>query len=152
MATFNGRNGRVTVNADTTEAIVLELSSWSLDITSEEIDTTAFGSGWGKSDVGMKSWSGSATGNYDPTDTTGQKILLDAFDAGSLLNDVRFYVSFSEEAGETVLFFEPDIVSDTNAGLRVTGVSTSLDKSGVATINFSFSGSGPLSRGSETIS
>ena len=152
MATYNGRNGRVTVNGDTTEKIVLELGSWSLDITADEVDTTSFGNGWKKSDVGMKGWSGSASGSYDPLDTTGQKVLLDAFDSGALLNDVRFYIAYSTTVTDTNLFFVPDITTDTTAGLRVTGTSVSLDKSGVATVSFSFSGSGPLLRDSEVVS
>ena len=52
MATYNGREARVTVNASSTEAIVTEIGSWSIDMSAEEVDTTAFGDGWGKSDRG----------------------------------------------------------------------------------------------------
>lgn len=144
MATYNGREARVTVNATTTEAIVTEIGNWSVNREAEEIDTTAFGDGWSKSDVGMKKWSGSLSGFYDPADATGQQVLENAFLAGSLVSDIRFYLEYSETSGDTIKYIAPDTASDSNAGLRITSMNTEIDKNGVASLEVNFSGSGPL--------
>lgn len=152
MATYNGRDARVTVNASATEAIVAEIGNWKIDTSADEIDTTAFGDGWAKSDVGMLKWSGSMSGYFDSTDTTGQGIVETAFLAGTLISDIRFYVEYSETTSDTVIYYHPDTVTDANAGLRVTSFNVGQDKNGVATIDFSFSGSGPILRTSEVLS
>ena len=144
MSTYNGRDARVTVNADTTEKIVTEIGSWNIDTSADEIDTTAFGDGWGKSDVGMKKWSGSLSGFSDPADTTGQDVLYQAFLSGSLIGDIRFYLEYSETSGADIKYIEPDTVSDANAGLRVTSWNVTQDKANVASLSMNFSGSGPL--------
>lgn len=144
MATYNGRNARVTVNASETEVIITELGSWSVSRTASEIETDSFGDGWGKSDVGMKRWSGSLSGYYDPEDTQGQKVLEDAYASGALLKDIRFYIKYSEEPGEKIKYLAPDTAADPNAGLRITSLDVSTDKAGVAQLQCNFSGSGPV--------
>ncbi len=151
MATLNGRNARVTVNASTTEALVAEMADWQIDTSADEIDTAAFGDGWGKSDVGMLKWSGSANGFYDPGDTAGQEVLQDAFLAGTLLQDIRFYARYATGSGEQIVYIEPDTSADPNAGVRITSVKIGASKSGVASLAFTFSGSGPYRRVEETI-
>ncbi|MGX7950484.1 phage tail tube protein [Oleidesulfovibrio alaskensis] len=152
MATVSGRKARVTVGASGgTEQIVGEISNWDMNLSADEVDTTAFGDGWGKSDVGMKKWSGSCAGSADPTDATGQGVVEAAFDTGALIPDIRFYVEYSETAGEKLVYYAPDTASDASAGARITSVNVKQDKAGVATISFNFSGCGPLKRFSETV-
>lgn len=151
MATYNGRESRVSVSADTTEAIVTELGNWKINTSADEIDTTAFGDGWGKSDVGMKKWNGSLTGFCDPEDTDGQEVLEDAFQNGTLVPDIRFYIQYTTTSGEKNIYYTPDTVTDSNAGARVTSYDVEQDKAGVATLNMNFSGSGPLKRVIETV-
>lgn len=151
MATYNGREAMVTVNASTTEAVVTEMSNWDISINVEEIDTTAFGDGWGKSDVGMMKWSGSFSGYFDPADSTGQAVIEAARDSGDLLDDIRFYVQYSTTSGDEVIYFHPDTVTDSNAGARITTMDVKTDKSGVATLNVSFTGSGPITHTTETL-
>jgi len=151
MPTYNGREAMVTVNASTAEAIVTEMSNWDLSINVEEIDTTAFGDGWGKSDVGMKKWSGSFSGFFDPKDATGQAIIKAARDSGDLLPDIRFYVQYSETSGDEIIYFTPDVAADANAGARITSMAIKQDKSGVASLSVSFTGSGPIAEKVETL-
>lgn len=151
MATYNGREARVTVNASTTEALVTELSSWNITMSADEIDTTAFGDGWAKSDVGMKKWSGTISGYCDPEDTTGQDVLETAYKNGTLLGDIRFYLQYSEITSDTIIYYAPDTATDANAGLRVTSFEVSQDKSGVGMLNVSFSGSGPILQTTATV-
>ncbi len=147
MPTLNGREARVTVNADTTEALVLEIGNWNIDMSADEIDTTAFGDGWGKSDVGMLKWSGSMSGFFDPTDSTGQDVLEAAFLAGTLLTDIRFYSQWSDQTGESLVYHTPG----TGGGLRVTAMKVSQDKAGVANLELSFTGSGPVQKVTGTV-
>ncbi len=144
MATYSGRKARITVNASTTEALITEMGNWSVNRSAEEVDASAFGDGWGKSDVGMKKWSGSISGHYDPADADGQKVLEDAYDSGELISDIRFYIQYSETSGDTIRYLAPDTASDPKAGLRVTGFDSNVDKSGVAQLSVTFSGSGPV--------
>lgn len=153
MATYSGRNARVSVNSGSPEAehIIAELSNWDIDLSTDEVDTTSFGSGWAKSDVGMKKWSGTLTGFCDPTDTTGQKVLEDSFLNGTLIDSIRFYVKHSTTSGESIVYYAPDTATDATAGARVTSLKVSQDKSGVASLSVSFSGSGPLKRFTSTV-
>ena len=150
MSTYNGRDARITVNSQTTEAIITEIGNWSINRSADEIDTTAFGDGWGKSDVGMLKYSGSFSGFFDPTDTTGQGVLKTAYEAGTLINDIRFYYEYSDTVSDTVRFLRPS--SGTNYGIRITSMDVSIDKAGVATLNVSFSGSGPIEEATEVVS
>jgi len=134
MTTYNGRNALITVDSDT----VAEMASWSLDLSNDEIDTTAFGSTWKKSDVGMRGWSLSISGHYDPSNTLGQGIIEAAWAAGSLLSSVRAYVNASH-------YWTPDWTTDvTNAGGRVTSYALNQAHDAVAGISFTLSGSGPI--------
>jgi len=134
MTTYNGRNALITVDSDT----VAEMASWSLDLSNDEIDTTAFGSTWKKSDVGMRGWSLSISGHYDPSNTLGQGIIEAAWAAGSLLSSVRAYVNASS-------YWTPDWTTDvTNAGGRVTSYALNQAHDAVAGISFTLSGSGPI--------
>lgn len=142
MSTYNGRDARISVSNATTEAIVAEMGNWSITRNAAEIDTTAFGDGWSKSDVGMLSYSGSFAGFYDPTDTTGYGILKTAYEAGSLINDIRFYYEYTTTSGETIRYLAP--ASGSTNGIRVTDMSVNIDKNGVAQLNVSFSGSGQI--------
>jgi len=134
MATFNGRNARITVGAD---ILVSEMSDWSINRKAAEIDTTAFGDGWSKSDVGMLSFSGSFKGSFDPTDAAGQGVLKTAFEAGSLISDIKFYLDYKSA---TKRYLTPAV----GAGIRITSMDVSIDKNGVGQLSVSFSGSGAI--------
>ncbi|GAG19379.1 unnamed protein product, partial [marine sediment metagenome] len=92
---------------------------------------------WKKSDVGMRGWSLSVEGFYDPTDTTGQDEVKDAWAAGSLINDIKLYV-------DAASYWIPDVTTDSNAGGRVTSYAVNTAHDAVAGISFTLSGSGPI--------
>ena len=133
MSTYNGRDGKVVIGTYT----VAEMASWSLDLSNDEIDTTAFGSTWKKSDVGMRGWSLSVEGHYDPSDSTGQADIETAWADGSLVTTVKLYV-------DNTSYWVPDITTDANAGGRITSYSISQAHDTVAGISFTLSGSGPI--------
>ena len=133
MSTYNGREATVKYGTYT----VAEMASWSLDLSNEEIDTTSFGSTWGKSDVGMRKWSLSVSGHYDPSDSTGQNSIEAAWAAGSLINNIKVYVDNSS-------YWIPDVTTDSNAGGRVTTYTINQAHNTVASISLTLSGSGPI--------
>jgi predicted secreted protein len=75
-----GKGGKLGLGA----AVVLNISSWSLELGTDTLDVTAFGDDWKKFIAGLKEWSASAEGFFSVhTDATGQKALQDAFLAGT---------------------------------------------------------------------
>lgn len=149
MATFNGRNARITVGSAETEKIIAEMSDWLINRQAAEIDTTAFGDGWSKSDVGMLSYSGSFKGSFDPTDNEGQGVLKTAFESGDLINDIRFYIEYTDSVGGTLHYLAPR-TGDEN-GIRITGMDVAIDKGGVGSLSVSFTGSGAIEEKTSTV-
>jgi len=133
MSTYNGRNASVKKGTYT----VAEIASWSLDLSNDEIDTTSMGSTWKKSDVGMRGWSLSVEGHYDPSDGDGQGAIETAWANGSLINDIKLYV-------DNTSYWVPDVTTDSDAGGRVTAYAVSQAHDTVAGISFTLSGSGPI--------
>ena len=77
-----GKGGAVKLGANK----VAEISNWSLDLGADDIDITSFDSnGWKEYLAGLKEWSGSIEGNLKTDDTNGQKAILQAWLAGTLL-------------------------------------------------------------------
>ena len=71
-----GKGGKLGLGA----AVVVDISSWSLELGTDTLDVTAFGDDWKKFIAGLKEWSASAEGFFSVhTDATGQKALQDAF-------------------------------------------------------------------------
>jgi predicted secreted protein len=99
-----GKSGAVKLGANK----VAEISNWSLDLGADDIDITSFDSnGWKEYLAGLREWSGSIEGNFDSTDTTGQKAILNAWLNGTKLSftfEVASGVSFQGEA-----FVKPSI-------------------------------------------
>jgi hypothetical protein len=116
---------------------VAEFASWDLDLSNDEIDTTAFGSTWKKSDVGMRGWSLSVAGHYDPSNTNGQRALEAAWASGNLVNDIKLYV-------DNTSYWIPDVTTDSDAGGRVTTFTLAQAHDAVASISMTLSGSGPI--------
>lgn len=117
--------------------VVAELASWALDLSTDEIDTTAFGSTWKKSDVGMRGWSLSVEGHADPSDSGGQGAIEAAWEGGSLINTVKIYV-------DAASYWIPDVTTDSDAGGRVTSYAINQAHDAVAGISFTLAGSGPV--------
>jgi hypothetical protein len=143
MATYTGRDGAVTIEIASTETIVGELNTWTVNVTGGETDTSVFGDGWGKTDVGMLGWTGTGAGFYDPANSA-QDALWDLLVSGNLEPTLRLYVQYSTTSSDPIKYWKPDTASDPLAGIRVTSFNTGQTHSGVATFDFAFSGSGPV--------
>jgi predicted secreted protein len=99
-----GKSGAVKLGTNK----IAEISNWSLDLGADDVEITSFDSeGWKEYLAGLREWSGSIEGNFDSTDTTGQKAILNAWLNGTKLSftfEVSSGVSFQGEA-----FVKPSI-------------------------------------------
>lgn len=78
-----GKGGSVYIGANK----VAEISQWSIDCEADDIDVTSFDSnGWKQFIAGLKEWSGSFEGNFNPNDTNGQVALINAWLNGTTVN------------------------------------------------------------------
>jgi len=132
MATYAGRDAKVVLGTYT----VAEMGTWSVDMSSAEIDVSAFGDTWGKKDVGMKDWTITFSGSFDLSDATGQALLDSAWRNASALTNIKLYV-------DNTSYYEPDQTTVTGSCL-VTSMRVGQDKGGVGTIEFTLGGSGAL--------
>lgn len=97
---IEGFGGGVYIGSTPTK--VAEIGNWSLDMSADDIDITSFDSqGWRERMQGIKEWSGAFEGNFDPTDTTGQAELINAWLSGEAVTlelQVNASVKFSGDA------------------------------------------------------
>lgn len=128
-----GRFASIKIGSD----LIKNMGRWTLDIRSDEIDVSAFGTVWGKMMIGMQRWTATLEGMYDPADTTGQLALQNAEINATKLQDVRLYVN-------TTSYWAPASTDDTTAGCYVSGLNVVHDKAGVATVTFNLVGYGKL--------
>lgn len=133
MAVYAGRNASVKLGTN----LVRELGAWSITMNRDEIDTTAFGSTWAKSEVGMAKWTARVEGYLDISDTTGQQALFNAYKNATLITNIKFFV-------DNTSGYVPDITADSNAGCRISSYEVSTDKAGVAKVTINFAGQGPI--------
>lgn len=99
-----GKGGAVKLGANK----IAEISNWSLDLGADDVEITSFDSeGWKEYLAGLREWSGSIEGNFDSTDTTGQKAILNAW-----LNGTKLSFTFEVSSGVTFTgdaFVKPSI-------------------------------------------
>ncbi len=121
---IKGKDGGVYIGANK----VAELANWNLDMGADDIETTNFDSaGWKEYLAGLKEWSGSAEGNYDPTDATGQKAILQAWLNGET-------VTLDLKVNATIKF--------SGSALVKLSIETPVDDK--VAFSFDYQGTGPL--------
>ena len=101
-----------------------EMGEWSLDVSADIVDTSAFGDEWKKKTATQKDWSGSCSGRLDPADG-GQGALT----IGSEV-DMEFYTDATHKYSGSAI---------------VESISRSAVVNGVLEVTFNFSGNGVLS-------
>lgn len=125
MATLIGYAGKVMVAS----ATAAELSNWKMDLSADMADVTVFSTtGWKSSLAGLKEWSGSAEGNFDMSDTTGQLALQNALLNGTSVA-LKLYVDSTHYYAGT-------------AYVKKVAPEAAVDD--VVKISFDFQGSGAL--------
>ncbi len=126
-----GKNGKVIIGTGTTK--VVGIKNWSLELSLETLETTALGDDWKNYISGLKEWTASAEGDFEvTTDTTGQKLLSDAYLAGTTV--------------EVKLFVDATNYYTGTAYINSLSIEDPVDD--VVTISIEFTGNGALSMAS----
>ncbi|MCK9357178.1 MAG: phage tail tube protein [Dehalococcoidia bacterium] len=113
-----------------TPAEIAHIRSWSIDITANEVDVSAFsGNGWAESVGSLKKWTATVEGQWSYSDTSGCDLLWTQF--GDEV-EVRFYV----DDGNAKYF---------SGSAIVVGITPSTAVDAAATFSATLSGVGALS-------
>ena len=142
MAVAEGRNGKITVQANSTKHTVAEMGNWSVGgINRNMIDYTAFGDTVMKFKPGMLD-PGTITfsGFYDGTDSTGQVSLIEAMSSGVAISNTTGRIhSLRLWANSDTDFDSYGFWScvDSSGELYVTSMDLGQDKNGLGTVSFS---------------
>lgn len=110
MALLKGNAASIRVGTNA----VLECQSWQLELGSEFVDTTSFGDTARESTPTFQTWSATASGKYDITDTTGQLALQTAV-LGASTVDMRCYVDGTH-------YYHADAYVSASIGASVDGI------------------------------
>lgn len=131
MATIVGNDGQVTIAGQA----VVSTRNFSVDMTSDTIETTTMGVDVRTYVKGMSSWSGSADIYFNTDDYQANVIITSTSAAliGSAPIGVKFYLD-QEDATDVVLY---------GNGI-ITGYSVSSSMDGLIEATISFQGSGPI--------
>jgi len=148
---YAGRYASITV---TTSSPIDLMGKWDLAISFDEIDASSFGTTWKKNMYGMSGWSGSFDGFLSVstvTGSTGQAAILLASLAQTKIQTLKLFIASSAGPSTQVLFWMPNISPTTDAlngssenGAYIGSISNSLDKNGLATVSFDFTGYGAV--------
>ena len=120
MAVLKGYQGNFKVGTDT----VGEISEWTLDVSADIIDKSAFGDEWKKKVATQKDWTGSITGRLDTSDTGQSALTIGAEITANFYTDATHYYS-----GAAI----------------VESISRSAAVADLVTVTFNFTGNGVLS-------
>ena len=131
MATLVGNDGQVTIAGQA----VVSTRNFSVDMTSDTIETSTMGTDVRTYVKGMSSWSGSAD-IYFNTDDFNSNVIITSTSAaaiGTAPVAVKFYLD--QDASSDVVLFGNGII---------TGYSVSSSMDGLVEATISFQGSGPI--------
>jgi hypothetical protein len=93
MATQTGIDAVVKLGTVT----VLDMATWSITDTRSAISAPVFGEDFNKvHGMGIRNVTGSITGYLNASDTTGQNVILSAYENGTALSDFRLYFNDTE--------------------------------------------------------
>ena len=129
-----GRNARIKLDNE----VIARMTSMDVTIENDTIDITSFGDEWAKFCRGMQSWTASIGGHLD-LDDTEQLALVAAAEAGTLINNMRFYI-------DSTTYFASDVVADDEAGLYIDSYNFTADNNSVVSFTMSVTGNGPIAR------
>ena len=83
---YNGITGGIKAGATELAATdVLHMSTWDVDMSTDIKEISSFGKEYKEKLPGIKDWSASASGAADFETASGQKTLLDAWNAGQIV-------------------------------------------------------------------
>ena len=119
-----GKKGKVAIGTDDPVTVV-GIKNWSLELSTDTLETTALGDDWKNYITGLMEWTASSEGDYSvETDTQGQAALQEAFLAGETV-DLKLYVDdthyYSGEAIINSLSIEDPVDDVVNISIEFTG-------------------------------
>jgi TP901-1 family phage major tail protein len=119
-----GKKGKVAIGTDDPVTVV-GIKNWSLELSSDTLETTALGDDWKNYITGLMEWTASSEGDYSvETDAEGQAALQEAFLAGETV-DLKLYVDdthyYSGEAIINSLSIEDPVDDVVNISIEFTG-------------------------------
>ena len=135
MATMSGVDGKLYLHtsggtAPTTEAGYI--TTFNLSISSGTADVSTLGTVWDEYIGTNKSWSGSISAIFDPSDTQQSLLMTDILSADETTKITAKFVI------NPALTLQGDIL--------VTGVSSTVSRTDAVSIDFNFQGTGALSQ------
>lgn len=121
MAPLSGTAGSVVLyDASAGTAAIVGMSEWSISLSNNVVETTAFGDQWVDRISGIKDWSLSFSGNRD-TDTS-QTTLINAALAGSVVGFRTYQSATGYWSGSVILdSMEPSIAHDGKSDISFGG-------------------------------
>jgi len=134
MSDMNTKSGtEAAVKIETT--IVLAMASWSFTDTREALKAPVFGDTFNKvHGMGTRDISGSVAGYLATADTTGQDVLVAAFEAGTTVSGFRLYV-------DDDIYYTADGTDDID-GVYITSYNVSAAQNEIIPVEFNFEVSG----------
>ena len=119
-----GKKGKVAIGTDDPVTVV-GIKNWSLELSSDTLETTALGDDWKNYITGLMEWTASSEGDYSVgTDAEGKAALQEAFLAGETV-DLKLYVDdthyYSGEAIINSLSIEDPVDDVVNISIEFTG-------------------------------
>ena len=128
MATKSGTNATVKVAESVT---VLSMANWSFTDEREALKAPVFGDSFNKvHGMGTRNIAGSVSGFLDTSDTTGQDVLVTAYEAGTTVSGFRLYV-------DATVYFHADGTDD-NDGVYITSYNVSAAQNEIIPVEFNF--------------
>lgn len=145
MAYKSGRNCKVTMGTNT----VVGMGNWQIGgITSDQLETSSFGTQWKTFDLGMTD-GGTVTfaGLYSSGDTTGQEALKLANLQNTQVTTLRLYVDNTSYyvPCQTTYYFSPDTTTGADSILshvKIQSYDITADKGDMVKISFTAKVSG----------
>lgn len=144
------RVGGSTAGSDLGETIEC-LGHWEISIAGDELDASCFGTVWKKNMAGMKGWTGTIEGFFNPSTAADTQItsLMDAALTATKLNDIRFYLQTSSGLFFMPLYTATDTPpgvesASTEFGAYISNIRITHDKNGLAGAAYNVTGYGAL--------
>jgi predicted secreted protein len=129
MSLYTGVTGKLSIKKGAATAVdVVHMSNWEVELKKEMMEVVSFGNDYKEKSPSIKDWSASSEGMADFDTDGGQKLLVDSFEDGSVL-EATFYLT-------TTTFLKGD------AYIESLSISDAAD--GAAEISISLAGSGAV--------
>jgi len=133
MAILYGKDASVKIGSNE----VIQCRQWRMPGTTTVQDVTCLGDEFTKEIPMIAKWTATIEAIFDPGDTNGQAALHSAWINKSKITDLKLYIDGTK-------YYAPDTGAEATAGAYISGVNATQVQSGIATVEFTVSGYGPI--------